>query len=124
MKTRYFSFILLMIFSVAFSQNKATPFNINENVLPTLFDADKSEAVEIQSLKKLGETAWNNDFKKEKINLSPKKFNWYTDSKRIESIKNMASTIQKQDFCGRDLLVDIHSEVIQNVYNKNIYGGR
>jgi hypothetical protein len=122
MKTSFFSFALLMIFSVTFSQNKATTFNIKDKVSLTLFDIDTTEEVEVYSLQKLGKTAWSDSFEKEKINLSPKKFNWYTDSKRIESIKNMTSTIQKQDFCGRDLLIDINSEVIQNVYNRNLYG--
>lgn len=124
MKTSYFSFALLMTFSVAFSQNKDTTFNSKEIISLTLFDTNTTEAVEINSLQTLGKTAWNNSFDTAKINLSPKEFNnWYTDSKRIESVKNMISTVQRQDICGRDLpTIDIHSEVIQNVYNRNLYG--
>lgn len=122
MKTSYFSFALLMTFSVAFSQNKATSFNSKETISLTLFDTKTTEAVEINSLQTLGKTVWSNSFDTAKINLIPKEFNWYTDSKRIKSIKEMISTVQRQDNCGRDLpVIDIHSEVIQNVYFKSFY---
>lgn len=122
MKTSYFSFVLLMIFSVAFSQNKTTLFNSKENISPTPFETDTTKVVEVYSLHKLGKKAWKDSLDKDKINLSPKKFNWHTDSKRIESLKSMVSTIQRQDACGRDVpIIDIHSEVIQNVYFKSLF---
>lgn len=123
MKTSYFSFALLMTFSVTFSQNKATPFESQETTISlTLFDTNTTEADQINSLQTLGKTVWSNSFDTAKINLFPKEFNWYTDSKRIKSIKEMISTVQRQDICGRDLpTIDIHSEVIQNVYFKSLY---
>lgn len=122
MKTTYFTFILGVLFSVAFGQTKSTNYNFKNNISETLFDTDTTKVIDVYSLQKLGKTAWNDSFDKEKINLSPKKFSWYTDSKRIESLKDMISNIPRQDICGRDVPVtDIHSEVIQNVYFKSMY---
>ncbi|HOD10339.1 MAG TPA: hypothetical protein PKH91_06315 [Flavobacterium sp.] len=121
MKSTYFSLVLIMVFSVAFSQKKSATFDFKDNVSLTLFDTDTTDVVEVYSIQKLGKTAWNDSFDKDKINLSPKKFNWYTDSQRIESLKSMVSNVQRQDICGRDLPIDVHSEVIQNVYFKSMY---
>lgn len=122
MKQSYFTFILLMLFAVAFGQSKPTNYNFQNTVSETLFDANNTEVVEIYSLQTLGKTAWQNHLDTTTISKLPKDFNWYTDSHRIESIKNMVSTVQKQDLCGRDLPpIDLHAEVIQNVYIKSLY---
>ena len=122
MKTTYFTFILVMLFSVAFGQTKSTNNNFKTNFSETLFDINKTDTIKLYNIQMLGKTAWNDSFNKEKINLSPKNFSWYTDAKRIESVKSMISNFQRQDICGRDLpIIDIHSEVIQNVYFKSLY---
>ena len=122
MKTTYFTFILVMLFSVAFGQTKSTNNNFKTNFSETLFDINKTDTIKLYTIQILGKTAWNDSFNKEKINLSPKNFSWYTDAKRIESVKSMVSNVQRQDICGRDLpIIDIHSEVIQNVYFKSLY---
>ena len=57
MKSIYFSFALIMVFSFAFSQKKSTPFDFKDNVSLTLFDTDTTEVVEVYSIQKLGKTA-------------------------------------------------------------------
>ena len=122
MKTTYFTFILVMLFSVAFGQTKSTNNNFKTNFSETLFDINKTDTIKLYTIQILGKTAWNDSFNKEKINLSPKNFSWYTDAERTKSIKEMVSNVQRQDICGRDLpIIDIHSEVIQNVYFKSLY---
>lgn len=121
MKTSYFSIALLMIFSLSFSQNKTTYFTFKENIAPTIFNTQFNPSVEVLSLQMLGKSAWEYNFDKDKINLTPKYFSWDTDSRRIESTKNMISNVQRQDLCGRDLPIDIHSEVIQKVYLRSLY---
>ncbi len=122
MKTTYFTFILVMLFSVAFGQTMSNNNNFKTNFSETLFDINKTDTIKLYTIQILGKTAWNDSFNKEKINLSPKNFSWYTDAKRIESDKSMVSNVQRQDICGRDLpIIDIHSEVIQNVYFKSLY---
>lgn len=121
MKTSYFSITLLMIFSLSFSQNKTTYFTFKENIAPTIFNTQSNPSVEVLSLQMLGKSAWEYNFDKDKINLTPKYFSWDTDSRRIESTKNMISNVQRQDLCGRDLPIDIHSEVIQKVYLRSLY---
>ena len=121
MKTSYFSIALLMIFSFSFSQNKTTFFTFKENIAPTIFNTQSNPSVEVLSLQMLGKSAWEYNFDKDKINLTPKYFSWDTDSRRIESTKNMISNVQRLDLCGRDLPIDIHSEVIQKVYLRSLY---
>ena len=121
MKTSYFSIALLMIFSFSFSQNKTTFFTFKENIAPTIFNTQSNPSVEVFTLQMLGKSAWEYNFDKDKINLTPKYFSWDTDSRRIESTKNMISNVQRQDLCGRDLPIDIHSEVIQKVYLRSLY---
>lgn len=121
MKTSYFSIALLMIFSFSFSQNKTSYFTFKGNISPTIFNTQSNPSVEVLSLQMLGKSAWEYNFDKDKINLTPKYFSWDTDSRRIESTKNMISNVQRQDLCGRDLPIDIHSEVIQKVYLRSLY---
>ena len=121
MKTSYFSIALLMIFSFSFSQNKTTFFTFKENIAPTIFNTQSNPSVEVLSLQMLGKSAWEYNFDKDKINLTPKYFSWDTDSRRIESTKNMISNVQRLDLCGRDLPIDIDSEVIQKVYLRSLY---
>ena len=120
MKTTFFSSVLVMLFSVAIGQTNSTNYNFKSNISEKLFDKDKTEVFEIYSLQMLGKTAWKEYLDTDKINLTPKKFNWYFDIRNIESFKNMALNVRKQDFCGRDLPIDIHTEVTQNIYLKSI----
>lgn len=119
MKTTYFSFLLSMLFSVAFSQTKPTFRYYNGSVTPTLFNVNKTEAIVVFSIEMLGKTTWEDYPNAYTINLLPKNFNWYRDAKRIESYKNMAFNEGKQDINGRDLPKDVHLEVIQGVYSKS-----
>lgn len=118
MKTTYFSFVLLMIFSVAFCQTKPT-IN-NSNTYTSLLDTNQTDSIKVYTMLMLGKTAWEDHFNKDKINLTPKNFNWFSDKQRIESIKNMALNIRQQDFCGRDLPVDINTMLIQQVYSRSL----
>lgn len=113
MKTTYLSLILVMSFTVALGQTKP-----QSNSIPAVNTLKKTN---LYSLQKFGKLAWQDKFSTEQINLSPKNFNWYTDMKRIESIKIMALNIRQQDFCGRDLPIDIHTQLIQSVYSRNLF---
>ncbi len=120
MKTTNFSFLLLLFFSGAFSQTKPTFSDFKANINPTLFDKDKDATNVFYIIEMLGKTKWEDYPNAYTINLKPKYFSWYKDSKRIESYRNWFINSTKQDICGRDLPTDVNSEVIQSIYSKNI----
>jgi hypothetical protein len=119
MKT-YFSLILFMLASFSFSQSQPVSFSSKFKIIPTtLFDSNK-DAIKINRLGMLGKMSQTNFMDINTINLFPKNYSWSCDIRRIQDFKAMALNIRQQDLCGRDLLFDIHSEVIQNVNLKNM----
>ncbi len=119
MKTTYFSFLFLLLFSVAFSQAKPTFGFYNSSITPSLFDVDKTNTMVVFSIETLGKTVWEDYPNAYSINLLPKNFNWCTDVRRIESYKNMAWNQGKQDMNGQDFPIDVHMQAIQGVYSKS-----
>jgi hypothetical protein len=121
MKTTYFTFLLLLFFSGTFSQIKPTFSDFETNLTPSLFDKDKTEANVFYTIEMLGKTTWEDHPNANTINLKPKQFSWYKDAKQLESYKNWFINNPKQDLCGRDLPPDVHSEVVQSIYSKNLF---
>lgn len=120
MKT-YFSLILFMMVTFGFSQYQPVSFSSKFKIIPTtLFDSNK-DAIKINRLGMLVKMSQTNFMDINTISLFPKNYSWSCDIRRIQDFKAMALNIRQQDLCGRDLLFDIHSEVIQNVNLKNMY---
>ncbi|MES2747692.1 MAG: hypothetical protein V4648_04905 [Bacteroidota bacterium] len=120
MKTTTFSFLLLLFISGAFSQTKPTFGDFKTNVIPTLFDEEKSATKVFYTIEWLGKTTWEDHPNANTINLNPKNFSWYKDAKFLESYKYWFINGPKQDICGRDLPTDINSELTQKIYSKDI----
>lgn len=119
MKSAYFTFILVLIFSSATSQIKSPFISFKNTLATTLFTTKKLDTVAVYSIQLLGKTSWKSYLDTDKINLLPKNFNWSKDMRRIENYKNMALNLRQQDICGRDLPADVHAEVVQKVYIRN-----
>lgn len=119
---KYFTLILFMFASFGYSQYQPVSFSSKFNIIPsTLFDnysnKDTNKVIRLGMLDKMSQTDVldiNN------VSLFPKNYSWSSDIRRIQNFKAMALNIRQQDLCGRDLLFDIHSEVIQNVSLKNM----
>lgn len=110
-----------MLFSLGFCQHKSFMFGAKLHTFsPTLFQQKNTDSIKVISIETLGKLAAKDFFDSRKVNLSPKNYNWNLEMRRAESFKSMSLNIRQQDFCGRDLPLDIHSEVIQNIYMKRI----
>jgi|UPI000484E9B4 hypothetical protein len=117
MKT-YFSLILLVFTSFGFSQFQPISINSKFNTTPSkLFDNYINKKSRLGMLGKISQT---DVLDINTISLFPKNYSWSSDIRRIQDFKAMALNIRQQDLCGRDLLFDIHSEVIQNVNLKSM----
>ena len=116
----YFTFVLVVLVSIAFGQTKPTHNNFKAKVSTSLFDEEKTNKITIYSLNTLGKTAWENHLNSDKINLSPKNFNWFSDMQNIESYKKRVLNFRQQDNLGRDMPIDVHSEVIQKTYIRSL----
>ena len=116
----FFTFVLVVLVSIAFGQTKPTHNNFKAKVSTSLFDEEKTNKITIYSLNTLGKTAWENHLNSEKINLSPKNFNWFSDMQNIESYKKRILNFQPQDNFGRDMPIDVHSEVIKRTYIRSL----
>jgi hypothetical protein len=121
MKT-YFALILFMFASFGFSQYQPISFNSKFNIIPpTLFDNYSNKGTnKVIRLGTLGKMSQTDASYINNVSLFPKNYSWSSDIRRIQNFKAMALNIRQQDLCGRDLLFDIHSEVIQNVNLKNM----
>ena len=121
MKT-YVALILFMFASFGFSQYQPISFNSKFNIIPsTLFDNNSNKnAIKVIRLGMLGKMLQTDVSDINNVSLFPKNYSWSSDIRRKQNFKAMALNIRQQDLCGRDLLFDIHSEVIQNVNLKNM----
>jgi len=121
MKT-YFSILLFMLASFGFSQSQPTTFGSKFNTISSsLFDNySNTNANKVNHLGMLGKMWQTDRLNINTVSLFPKNYSWSSDIRRIQNFKAMALNIRQQDLCGRDLLFDIHSEVIQNVNLKNM----
>jgi len=117
-----FALILFLFTSLGFSQYQPITFGSRFNTIPsTLFDNyNNKNANKLTRLGILVNMSQTNIMDINTINLFPKNYSWSCDIRRIQDFKAMALNIRQQDLCGRDLLFDIHSEVIQNVNLKNM----
>ncbi len=120
MKTKYLAFVLVLLVSAAFGQTQPVNTNFLTKVSPSLFDENKTDKITLYSLNTLGKRAWENHLNSEKINLSPKNFNWFSDMQNIESYKKRVLNFRQQDNLGRDMPIDVHSEVIQKSYIRSL----
>lgn len=120
MKTTTFSIFLLLFISAGFSQTKPIFSNLKNKVNPTLFNKDETVTHLFYTIEMLGKTTWEDYPNANTINLKPKNFSWHKDAKMVESYRNWFINSPKQDICGRDLQIDVNSELIQSIYSKNI----
>lgn len=120
MKTKYLTFVLVLLVSAAFGQTQPVNTNFSTKVSSSLFDESKTDKITVYSLNTLGKTAWENHLNSDKINLSPKDFNWFSDMQNIESYKKRVLNFRQQDNLGRDMPIDVHSEVIQKSYIRSL----
>jgi hypothetical protein len=118
----YFALILFMFASFGFSQYQPVSFRSQYITIPsTLFDNySNKDAIKVIRLEMLGKMLQTDVSDINNVSLFPKNYSWSSDIRRIQNFKVMALNIRQQDLCGRDLLFDIHSEVIQNVSLKNM----
>jgi len=117
----YFVFILFVFSCYGFSQYKPISFSDRFTIKSlSLFGNHSNDSIKVISIEMLGKMAQKNILDINNINISPKQYSWYSDIRRIESLKVMALNIRQQDFCGRDFLIDSHSEAIQNLNLKSI----
>lgn len=120
MKTTVVSFLLLLFISDAFSQTKPIFSTLKNQVNPTLFNKDETITPVFYTIEMLGKTTWNDAPNAQTINLNPKNFSWHKDAKKLESYRDTYINSHNQDVCGRDLPIDVHSELIQSIYSKDI----
>lgn len=120
MKTKYLTFVLVLLVSTSFCQIQPVNTNFSTKVSSSLFDESKTDKITVYSLNTLGKTAWENHLNSDKINLSPKDFNWFSDMQNIESYKKRVLNFRQQDNLGRDMPIDVHSEVIQKSYIRSL----
>ena len=120
MKTKYLTFVLVLLVSTSFGQIQPVNTNFSTKVSSSLFDESNTDKITIYSLNTLGKTAWENHLNSDKINLSPKDFNWFSDMQSIESYKKRVLNFRQQDNLGRDMPIDVHSEVIQRSYIRSL----
>lgn len=120
MKTTYFSFVLLMSFCSVFCQSKSTLYIFQTNVSGTLFDTKTIDTIKVYSIETIVKTAWEENLDTDDINLSPSNFNWRSDTRKLESYRNLGLNNRKQDNYGRDLPIDMHTEVFQKVYSRSL----
>lgn len=117
----YVVFILLLTFSKGYCQSKSGIFSDMLNRIPTsLFETNQHRLTKVFNHQVLLKTTFTSNFNNNKVALLPKNYSWNSDIRRIESIKIMALNIRQQDFCGRDFLIDSHSEALQNLHLKSI----
>jgi hypothetical protein len=111
-----------MLASFGFSQSQPTTFGSKFNTISSsLFDNySNTNANKVNHLGMLGKMWQTDRLNINTVSLFPKNYSWSSDIRRIQNFKAMALNIRQQDLCGRDLLFDIHSEVIQNVNLKNM----
>jgi hypothetical protein len=121
MKT-YFALILFLFTSLGFSQYQPISFSSKFKIIPsTLFDTySNKDAIKVNRLGMLYKMSQTDVLDINNVSLFPKNYSWSSDIRKIENFKIMALNIRQQDLCGRDLPIDIHSEVIQNVSLKSI----
>jgi len=120
MKTTYFFLLGLLFFSEAIAQTKPAYSNFKTNVTAALFGKHSPATNVFYTIEMLGKTKWEDYPNANTINLTPKNFNWYMDSKKLESYRNWFVNSAKQDLCGRDFPADVNSELIQSIYSKSI----
>ena len=120
MKTKYLTFVLVLLVSTSFCQIQPVNTNFSTKVSSSLFDESNTDKITVYSLSTLGKTAWENHLNSDKINLSPKNFNWFSDMQNIESYKKRVLNFRQQDNLGRDMPIDVHSEVIQKSYIRSL----
>ena len=111
-----------MFTSFGFSQFQPITFGSKLNTIPSTFfdnysNKNPNKVIRLGMLDKMSQT---DVLDINTIGLFPKNYSWSSDIRRIQDFKAMALNIRQQDLCGRDLLFDIHSEVIQNVNLKNM----
>jgi hypothetical protein len=117
----YVVFILLLTFSKGYCQSKSGIFSDMLNRIPTsLFETNQHRSTKVFNHQVLLKTTFTSNFNNNKVALLPKNYSWNSDIRRIESIKIMALNIRQQDFCGRDFLIDSHSEALQNLHLKSM----
>jgi hypothetical protein len=114
--TTFLTFVFFTLFSVTFSQNKTTTFSFKSTVPATLFESTKTDLVPILVVDKQNKLLFHNHSYSYKVNPLPKNFNWSADIRKFESYKELILNVRRQDLCGRDLPVDVHYEVTQQVY--------
>jgi len=115
MRVKLFFIFLLLGTNLGYSQIKFI-FNQPKNNIPTTIFPIKSDTIVVVNFQKLNKTTLQYLPDAYKINLMPKNYSWTADVRKAESLKNMALEIRMQDLCGRDLPINIHQEVIQQVY--------
>ena len=112
----FLTFVFFSFFSVAFGQNRSTIFSFKSTVPVTLFESTKTDLAPILIVDKQNKLFWHNQSYSYKVNPLPKNFNWSADIRKLESYKELILNARRQDLCGRDLPVDVHYEVTQQVY--------
>lgn len=114
--TIFLTFVFFMLFSVTFGQNKTTTFSFKSTVQETLFESSKTDLVPVLIVNNQNNLFWHNQSYSYKVNPLPKNFNWRADIRKLESYKELILNARRQDLCGRDLPVDVHYEVTQQIY--------
>lgn len=120
MKTITFSLLLLLFISVAFSQKKPIFSTLKKEVSPTLFNKNETSNLAFYAISMLGKTTWDNHPNAQTINLNPKNFSWHKDARKLERYRDTYINSQNQNVCGPDIPIDIHKQLIQSTYSKDI----
>jgi hypothetical protein len=119
MKASYFSLVLVMTFSICFSQSKPANYNFKNNLPSTLFVTTKIDSVKVSSSTMMSKLVSNNFYTNQKVNPLPTKFNWISEINKLESYKEMIINARR-DACGRDFPADVHYEVTQKAQLRNL----
>lgn len=118
--TSFFIFLLFTLCSVTHGQDMNTTFSFKSTVSETFFTTPKKDVTSILIVDKPNKTILNQYSNNLKINLFPQNYSWSKDLRKLESYKELILNARRQDLCGRDLPADVHYEVTQQVYLRNL----
>ena len=120
MNTTTFSLLLLLFISSAFSQTKSNFSSLKNEVSPSLFNKEETTTKVFYTIQILGKITWNDAPNAQTINLNPKNFSWHKDARQLERYRDTYINGQNQNACGPDVPLDIHKQLIQSAYSKDI----
>lgn len=112
----FFTFVFFSFTSLAVGQVKTATFSFQSTISENFFVTAQKDVPSILIVNHQKTTTSNPS----QIEVLPKKYNWSKELRKIESYKELMLNARRQDLCGRDLPIDVHYEVTQQIYLRNL----